>query len=67
MSSLEWRGKLHFPSIIGKSKKELDDFVNEIDKCYTEWTEPKFDKKTNQPKKYKDPSYASTNIVKIIA
>lgn len=54
MSSLEWRGKLHFPSIIGKSKKELDDFVNEIDKCYTEWTEPKFDKKTNQPKKYKD-------------
>ncbi len=54
MSSLEWRGKLHFPSIIGKSKKELDDFVKEIDKYYTEWPEIKIDKKTNQPKTYKD-------------
>lgn len=54
MSSLEWRGKLHFPSIIGKSRKELDDFVKEIDKYYTEWTEIKIDKKTNQPKRYKD-------------
>jgi len=54
MSSLEWRGKLHFPSIIGKSKKELDDFVKEIDKYYTEWPEIKIDKKTNQPKIYKD-------------
>ena len=54
MNSLECRGKLHFPSIIGKSKKELDDFVNEIDRYYTEWTDLKFDKKTNQPKKYKD-------------
>lgn len=54
MSSLEWRGKLHFPSIIGKSKKELDDFVKEIDKYYTEWSEIKIDKKTNQPKTYKD-------------
>ena len=54
MSSLEWRGKLHFPSIIGKSKKELDDFVKEIDKYYTEWSELKIDKKTNQPKTYKD-------------
>ncbi|BDQ13273.1 hypothetical protein TEGAF0_24900 [Sediminibacterium sp. TEGAF015] len=36
MSSLEWRGKLHFPSIIGKSKKELDDFAKNIDNHYRE-------------------------------
>lgn len=54
MSSLEWRGKLHFPSIIGKSKKELDDFAKNIDNHYKEWYETKINKKTNQPKTYKD-------------
>ncbi len=54
MSSLEWRGKLHFPSIIGKSKKELDDFAKNIDNHYREWYETKINKKTNQPKTYKD-------------
>lgn len=54
MSSLEWRGKLHFPSIIGKSKRELDDFAKKIDNHYREWYETKINKKTNQPKTYKD-------------
>lgn len=54
MSSLEWRGKLHFPSIIGKSKKELDNFAKNIDNHYREWYETKINKKTNQPKTYKD-------------
>lgn len=54
MSSSELRSKLHFPSIIGKSKKELDEFVKNIDNHYREWYEVKVDKKTNQPKTYKD-------------
>lgn len=54
MSSLEWRSKLHFPSIIGKSKKELDDFAKNIDSHYREWYEIKTNKKTNLPKTYKD-------------
>ena len=54
MSSSELRSKLHFPSIIGKSKKELDEFVKNIDSHYREWYEVKVDKKTNQPKTYKD-------------
>lgn len=54
MSSLEWRGKLHFPLIIGKSNKELDDIAKNIDKHYREWYETKINKKTNQPKTYKD-------------
>lgn len=54
MSSSELRSKLHFPSIIGKSKRELDEFVKNIDSHYREWYEVKVDKKTNQPKTYKD-------------
>ncbi|MDV4102477.1 RNA-dependent DNA polymerase [Elizabethkingia anophelis] len=54
MSSSESRDKLHFPSIIGKSKQDLDDIVRDIDNHYREWYEVKIDKKTNQPKTYKD-------------
>lgn len=54
MSSSELRNKLHFPSIIGRSKKELDDLVKEIDNYYREWYEVKMDKKTGAPKTYKD-------------
>lgn len=54
MSSLEFINKLHFPSIIGRSKKELDNLAKEIDEHYREWYETKIDKKTNLPKTYKD-------------
>lgn len=54
MNSLESRNKLHFPTIIGRSKKELDDFIKEIDNNYREWSEVKRDKKTGAPKTYKD-------------
>lgn len=54
MNSLKLINKLHFPSIIGKSKRELDEFVQDIDNHYKEWFEIKVDKKTNRPKTYKD-------------
>lgn len=54
MNSLECNNKLHFPSVIGKPKKDLDKLIQEIDKYYTEWVEPKIDAKTNLPKTYKD-------------
>lgn len=54
MNSLEYRKQLHFPSIIGKSKKELDDFIQEIDNHYREWSEIKYDKKSGTPKTYGD-------------
>lgn len=54
MSSSELRNSLHFPSIIGRSKKELDSFVQNIDSHYREWDEIKLDKKSGAPKAYKD-------------
>jgi RNA-directed DNA polymerase len=53
MNSLESRYKLHFPSIIGISQKELDNLIEDIDNNYREWVEPKIDKNGN-PKTYKD-------------
>lgn len=54
MNSLESRIKLHFPSVIGISQKELDKIIANIDNYYRERVEPKTDKKTGNPKTYKD-------------
>ncbi|MEE1897281.1 reverse transcriptase family protein [Flavobacterium rakeshii] len=54
MNSLESRQKLHFPSIIGFSNKELKKIISNIDKYYREWTEQKKDKNTGLPKTYKN-------------
>lgn len=54
MNSLESRNKLHFPSIVGVSQKELDNLIEDIDNNYREWVEVKTDKKTGNPKTYKD-------------
>jgi len=54
MTSLTLRERLHFPSIIGKSKKDLDVIITEIDNHYRERFEPKIDKQTGNPKTYKD-------------
>ena len=54
MNSLEFRQKLHFPTIIGFTDKELRKIVGEIDKHYREWFEIKYDKTTGLPKTYKD-------------
>lgn len=54
MNSSESRNKLHFPSIIGESKNDLDNIIKNIDSHYNEWIEEKIDKKTGQFKTYLD-------------
>ena len=54
MNSSESRSRLHFPSIIGKSKGELDKIVKNIDSHYREWYDPKIDMKTELQKTYLD-------------
>lgn len=54
MNSLESRARIHFPSVIGKSKDELKSIINEIDNYYREWLEPKVNKATGKPKTYQD-------------
>lgn len=54
MNSLEFRNKLHLPSIINVSDSKIDKIISEIDKYYSEWEEIKMYKSTYQPKTYKD-------------
>jgi len=54
MNSSESRHRLHFPSIIGVSQKELNNLIEDIDNNYHEWIEEKIDKKTGNPKTYLD-------------
>ncbi|KAF2334559.1 reverse transcriptase family protein [Flavobacterium nitrogenifigens] len=54
MNSSESRNNLHFPSIIGESKNDLDNIIRNIDSHYNEWIEEKIDKKTGQFKTYLD-------------
>lgn len=46
--------RLHFPTIIGFSPKELKEVIDNIDKHYDEWELVKTDKTTSLPKTYSD-------------
>jgi len=54
MNFLEYRNKLHFPSIIGIPDKDLIQVINNIDNLYNEWSKPKKDKETGKIKTYKN-------------
>lgn len=54
MNSLESRQKLHFPTVIGFTNKELKKIIANIDNHYREWFEIKYDKISGLPKTYKN-------------
>lgn len=54
MNSLTQIDKIYFPSVIGKSKKDLDKLVEHLDDYYREWSKVKLDKETGLPKKDKN-------------
>jgi len=54
MSFLKSRNDQFLPSIIGETKKNLDEIIADIDSHYNEWIEPKLDKATGVNKTYLD-------------
>lgn len=54
MSSLPKIDKIHLPTIIRKSQKDLDKLVENLDSYYREWSKVKLDKETGLPKKDKN-------------
>lgn len=54
---------MYFPSIIGKSEKELNRIIEKLDDYYKEWSKIKKDKETGLPKKDKNGNY-KTRVVR---
>ncbi|MFK8275979.1 reverse transcriptase family protein [Capnocytophaga cynodegmi] len=63
MNSLSQRSKIYFPSVIGKSRKDLDKLIENLDDYYREWSKVKLDKETGLPKKDKNGN-VKTRIVR---
>lgn len=53
MNSLPQIDKIHLPTIIGKSQKDLDKLVENLDGYYREWSKVKLDKETGCQRKIK--------------
>lgn len=54
MNSLPQIDKMYLLSVIGKSQKDLDKLIKNIDGYYREWSKEKLDKETGLPKKDKN-------------
>lgn len=54
MNSLPQIDKMYLPSIVGKSRKDLDTLIEKLDDYYKEWSKEKLDKETGLPKKDKN-------------